>query len=339
MSVVDNLINWHLTEEIRTSGIDNERKAKSVVTFCLVLVFWAPMFSPLYYFIGSKAAAVGVIIAAILAYGIILILRKTGSAVLAANLLALCLNALVIFLAICTGGHGAPALMWLVSVPMLVVCTSRRLWGLIWTIVVFSEIVGFYLLDKMGVSFPQHVSAGNLGLLAFMALASLVWVVAALAWFYEIQRSQADEQLQRQTEIAAAAAAAASAAEATTEIEKKKAEELHALNQQLRASEQHLRAANQQLKGSQQHLQAVNQQLRAGEQYQKAANQQLAAKEQALQKSREELQAKVSALERFNKIMVGRELEMIKLKEQINDLLEESGKPKKYDAPARIKVL
>ena len=51
------------------------------------------------------------------------------------------------------------------------------------------------------------------------------------------------------------------------------------------------------------------------------------------------MQAKVADLERFNKIMVGRELEMIKLKEQINDLLAEAGKPKKYAAPEKIKGL
>jgi uncharacterized protein (DUF2132 family) len=99
------------------------------------------------------------------------------------------------------------------------------------------------------------------------------------------------------------------AAEATVAAEKKKAEELEALNQQLRASEQQLRTSEQQLK---------------------AANQQLEAKEQALQKSQTELKEKLAEVERFNKVMVGRELTMIKLKEEINSLLEEMGKPKKY---------
>ncbi len=77
---------------------------------------------------------------------------------------------------------------------------------------------------------------------------------------------------------------------------------------------------------------AANQQLRA-------AIQQLKANEQALQKSEEELRKKVAELERFNKLMVGRELDMIKLKEQINSLLEELGRPGKYDTPERIKGL
>ena len=99
------------------------------------------------------------------------------------------------------------------------------------------------------------------------------------------------------------------AGEATVAAEKKKAEELEALNQQLRASEQQLRTSEQQLK---------------------AANQQLEAKEQALQESQTQLMEKLAEVERFNKMMVGRELTMIKLKEEIKSLLEEMGKPKKY---------
>jgi GAF domain-containing protein len=99
------------------------------------------------------------------------------------------------------------------------------------------------------------------------------------------------------------------AAEAAAAAEKKKAEELEALNQQLRATEQQLRASEQELR---------------------ASNQQLAAKEQALQESQTQLMEKLVEVERFNKMMVGRELTMIKLKEEINSLLEEMGKPKKY---------
>ncbi len=83
----------------------------------------------------------------------------------------------------------------------------------------------------------------------------------------------------------------------------------------------------------------ANQQLRASEQQLRAANQQLAAKEQALRVSQNELTTKVAELERSNKLMVDRELEMVKLKEQINALLDELGRPKKYGPPERIKGL
>jgi HAMP domain-containing protein len=77
-------------------------------------------------------------------------------------------------------------------------------------------------------------------------------------------------------------------------------------------------------------LRAANQQLRAGEQQLRAANQQLTAKEQALRASQTELTKKIAELEQFNKLMVGRELAMIKLKERINVLLEETGRAKEF---------
>ncbi|MCX6233313.1 MAG: HAMP domain-containing protein [Bacteroidetes bacterium] len=118
---------------------------------------------------------------------------------------------------------------------------------------------------------------------------------------------------------------------------KEKTEEIQAANQQLRASEQQLKAANQQLRASEQHLVAANQQLTAKEQQLRAANQQLMAKEQGLRASQDALMSKVGDLERANRLMVGRELQMIALKGEVNSLLEKSGQPWKYEAPKKIK--
>jgi len=50
-----------------------------------------------------------------------------------------------------------------------------------------------------------------------------------------------------------------------------------------------------------------------------------------------ELREKTQNLERFHKIVVGRELEMVKLKGEINSLLEKLGQPKKYKVQKTIK--
>jgi PAS domain S-box-containing protein len=46
--------------------------------------------------------------------------------------------------------------------------------------------------------------------------------------------------------------------------------------------------------------------------------------------SEEELKKKMNQLERFNRLMVDRELRMVELKKEINELLEKAGSPKKY---------
>ncbi len=78
-----------------------------------------------------------------------------------------------------------------------------------------------------------------------------------------------------------------------------------------------LDAANQQLKASNQQLRASNQQLDASTQQLRAANQQLSAAESGLKE-------KVTDLEIFNKAAVGRELKMIELKKEIEELRKKS---------------
>ena len=44
----------------------------------------------------------------------------------------------------------------------------------------------------------------------------------------------------------------------------------------------------------------------------------------------EELKKNIKQLERFNRLTVGRELRMIELKKEINELLKETGRVEKY---------
>ena len=45
----------------------------------------------------------------------------------------------------------------------------------------------------------------------------------------------------------------------------------------------------------------------------------------------DELKRNVEELERFNKLANGREMKMIQLKEEINELLDQSGQGEKYE--------
>lgn len=59
--------------------------------------------------------------------------------------------------------------------------------------------------------------------------------------------------------------------------------------------------------------------------------------EEELKLAYKEAEEKSGKLERFNKLMVNRELEMIKLKKEVNELLEKTGQQRRYETPERIK--
>nr|MBC8412098.1 type IV pili methyl-accepting chemotaxis transducer N-terminal domain-containing protein [bacterium] len=59
-------------------------------------------------------------------------------------------------------------------------------------------------------------------------------------------------------------------------------------------------------------------------------------KAEALNAAYTELMEKTKRLEQFQSVTVGREIEMIKLKEEINGLLEKAGLPKKYEIPRTL---
>jgi len=54
-------------------------------------------------------------------------------------------------------------------------------------------------------------------------------------------------------------------------------------------------------------------------------------------KAEQELQKKMQKLEQWHKLTIGREIKMIKLKDEVNKLLENAGKAPKYKIPEQIK--
>ena len=53
--------------------------------------------------------------------------------------------------------------------------------------------------------------------------------------------------------------------------------------------------------------------------------------EQRVAERTKELAQSKAELERFNRLAIGREQRMIELKQQVNELLQEAGKPPAYD--------
>lgn len=97
-----------------------------------------------------------------------------------------------------------------------------------------------------------------------------------------------------------------------------------------------LKARNEEYENYSKLLQMQNIELMEQQQL-KSYVQQLRASEQQLKAAEATLQSKVIELERFNKIMMGREMKMMELKNEVNSLLEKLGEPKKYKTSESVK--
>lgn len=109
----------------------------------------------------------------------------------------------------------------------------------------------------------------------------------------------------------------ASAFNELTENLKDSQEKIHAQNEELNANNEELKAANEE-------LESMNEELLQGKEELEAVNEELRLANEEAQKTKETAEKKAEQLERFNKLAVGRELEMRNLKERIKELEKKS---------------
>jgi PAS domain S-box-containing protein len=235
MLKADRILGWLTPAALRNGDADNAQRARIVAAFTLAALFWSPVFSVVYYELGSTTAAVGVLSAALLAIPILITFRLTGSSLIVGNGIVLIVFCVLGFLTYVTGGHGAPALVWNVSLPMLAFCTAGRRSGIVWTGIVIAEFAGFYAFASVGHPFPQVLTPEGMRFLGFVGLSGMALLILTLAWLYDWIEKGARRLV---TEQKSALADALAQAEAATDnlmaanellqseiIERKRAEE------------------------------------------------------------------------------------------------------------------
>jgi len=113
--------------------------------------------------------------------------------------------ALLTALASLTGGHNAPALVWLTAVPPIAFALNGRALAVLWTVVSSLVALGFYALDRSGVVLPRTVSPAGMELLAVIGLSTLMLMLLSLGVMHEMQRRAALDLLRSAKEQADAA--------------------------------------------------------------------------------------------------------------------------------------
>jgi len=110
----------------------------------------------------------------------------------------------------------------------------------------------------------------------------------------------------------------------------KEKENAEKLSQELQATNQQLREINQKLKVNEQQMKESNQEIRVSQDM-------LIKKKEVTEETANKLLVKTNRLNRFQSLLVGREHDMIKLKQEINELLQKLGQPKKFQSLEEFK--
>ena len=179
------LLNWFVPPELQDNSV-TQRQACRAVVFGLAMVFWAPVFAPIYLLLGSTrgCAMITIVAAAILVS--IASLRFTKSVRLTGHLIAGSVFAVLLGLATVTGGTGSPALWWLPAVPIigLILCGVPS--GMAWAGMSCLACLGFLLLDQWGVTLAEELGPSQMRLLNWAATSGIILCAFSLTLAFKL---------------------------------------------------------------------------------------------------------------------------------------------------------
>ena len=127
------LVTWCVPLELQTDPRER-RRAVRTTSFGLALLFWAPIFSPLYMLLGSPRGGGFILLTAFFIALSMASLRFTKSIQVTGNLLAGAVFFVLVSTASVSGGIKAASLMWLPAVPLVAVILCRVKFGVVWAL-------------------------------------------------------------------------------------------------------------------------------------------------------------------------------------------------------------
>jgi signal transduction histidine kinase/DNA-binding response OmpR family regulator len=191
----EQVLQWFVPAELRDNA-RAELQAFRAIVFGLAMVFWAPVFAPIYYLLGSIRASWMVALVAAAIFASMLSLRFTKSVWLTGHLIAGSVFAVLIGLATVTGGTGSPSLWWLPAVPIigLILCGVRS--GMAWAALSCLACVAFLVLDRWGVALPEDIGPDDLRVLNWAGMSGIILCAFSLTLAFKLGEDAARVNLE-----------------------------------------------------------------------------------------------------------------------------------------------
>ena len=193
-------IDWFLPPRVHTGDLDVRRRARLMVVFAWILISLGIIYGAVFFALNSpiSVAVLGVSIAT--AFTSLYFMHRTGSPVVAGNLLSVAFFGVLAALACRLAGHGAPSLPWYAAVPVVALRTAGRRSAVFWLVLTVLSLVAFYALHCGGYSFPNDLTPRHGALLCALAWIGLIVLVFALACLYETAMAQILRQVHQSEE-------------------------------------------------------------------------------------------------------------------------------------------
>ena len=184
--LLDNrVVGWFLPESIRVRGGLDELRARLIPVFTGGLVIAGIVFCLVYGWVFGMEWAVWIIVVGLLSVSLTpLLMRQSERIGPASHWISFNFYAVLLGLSLLTGGLEAPALQWMVAVPVYVLVFSGAWPALVWTAVVLATFVGFYYSSALGLPVVQQLSVVQMELLQVFGLVGLALLVVELFVFY-----------------------------------------------------------------------------------------------------------------------------------------------------------
>lgn len=178
--------------------LDAETRLQAVraILFGLSMIFWAPVFAPIYSVLGSPRAGVMIILAAIAIVGAMVTLRFTKSVFLAGNLITGVMFSVLVALACVSGGIEAASLWWLPSVPIIALALCGVTSGVIWAVISCIASGTFFGLASFGVAVPNDIGIESHRLLDCAAMCGIILCVSTLTLTFKLGEAAARSDLE-----------------------------------------------------------------------------------------------------------------------------------------------
>jgi len=193
-SIIAHFTAWFIPASVCACSNNERRRAQVIMWFWLAVLFWAPVYCGLYYYLGCMLAVRAVLIATLLAVTVPLSLRITGSVCVAGNFFTLVLFTLLLSLILLTGGDNSPVRVWLVLIPILSAVLAGLKSSIIWTTLTVAIRLSFEFLQYRGFDLASELTSDGQHVLNVLSLTSLLVLVGVFAWSYEyLQRRTFNE--------------------------------------------------------------------------------------------------------------------------------------------------